>query len=155
AHATTERSSGSPPPSTPPKRPIRTSDRKQGVYSMSTISLFFLVSVAMGGVIWVFVYPYMSGEKKAEQRMATVSRPQPVTRAASAARVAQKNRREQVEGSLKDLEARRAKTKRLPLHIKIQQAGLTWSKRKFIIISVALGIGAFLFFNFIDAGLLA
>lgn len=122
---------------------------------MSTISLFFLVSVAIGGIIWVFIYPHLSGEKKAEKRMETVSRSQPVTRAATSARAAQKTRREQVEGSLKDLESRRAKAKRLPLHIKIQQAGLTWSKRKFIIISVALGIGAFLFFTFIDAGLLA
>ena len=34
---------------------------------MSTISLFFLVSVAIGGIIWVFVYPFISGEKKAEK----------------------------------------------------------------------------------------
>jgi tight adherence protein B len=122
---------------------------------MSTISLFFLVSVAIGGVAWVFVYPYLSGEKKAEKRMETVSRAQPVTRAATAARSAQKSRREQVEGSLKDLESRRAKARRLPLHMKISQAGLNWSKRKFVIISVALGIGAFMLFLLLDAGLLA
>jgi tight adherence protein B len=122
---------------------------------MTTISLFVLVSLAIGGVVWVFIYPHLSGEKKAEKRMETVSRSQPVVRAAHAARV-QRNRREQVEGSLKELEARRAKAKRVPLHSKISQAGLSWSNRKFIVISVAMGIGAFLVFLFIlDTGLLA
>jgi tight adherence protein B len=121
---------------------------------MNMISLFFLVAVAIGGVIWVFVYPYLSGEKKAEKRIETVSRTQPVTRAAHAART-QRSRREQVEGSLKDLESRGATAKRLPLHIKISQAGLTWSKRKFIATSVMMGCAAFLLFLLIDAGLLA
>jgi len=54
---------------------------------MTTISLFVLVSLAIGGVVWVFIYPHLSGEKKAEKRMETVSRSQPVVRAAHAARV--------------------------------------------------------------------
>jgi hypothetical protein len=34
---------------------------------MNAMALFFLVAVAIGGVVWVFVYP-LSGERKAEQR---------------------------------------------------------------------------------------
>jgi tight adherence protein B len=30
--------------------------------------MFFLASVAFGGVAWVFLYPILSGERKAEQR---------------------------------------------------------------------------------------
>ena len=45
---------------------------------MNTMGLFFLVAVAIGGVIWVFVYPYLSGEKKAERRMASVARSEPM-----------------------------------------------------------------------------
>jgi tight adherence protein B len=119
---------------------------------MNTLALFALVSVAIGGVIWVFVYPLISGERRMEQRKEVVARSAPVARAASRT---QKTRREQVEGSLKDLEARSAKARSLPLQIRISQAGLTWSKRQFIIIAACLGVFAFLAFYMIDAGLLA
>jgi len=117
------------------------------------IALFFLVSVAIGGVVWVFVYPLLSGERKVEKRRETVTRSAPVARATAATgRQAQKSRREQVEGSLKEIEARRAKSP--PLTTRISQAGLSWSKQQFYIISATLGIGAFLLFFIIDAGLL-
>jgi tight adherence protein B len=118
---------------------------------MNTISLFFLVSVAMGGIAWVFIYPLLSGEKKAEKRMETVSRSAPVVRAAAAARNTQKSRREQVEGSLKELEAKQAKSP--PLSARISQAGLSWSRNQFLMISAALGTIAFLGFLVMDAGL--
>jgi len=35
---------------------------------LQTMALFFLVTVAAGGVVWVFLYPMLSGERKAEQR---------------------------------------------------------------------------------------
>ena len=44
------------------------------------IALFFLASVAIGGVAWVFLYPILSGERKAEQRMASVAKAEPVAR---------------------------------------------------------------------------
>ena len=49
---------------------------------MQTIALFFLASVAVGGVAWVFLYPILSGERKAEQRMASVAKAEPAARAA-------------------------------------------------------------------------
>src|SRR5262249_16662055 len=48
-----------------------------------------------------------------------------------------------------------AKQKSLPLHMRIQQAGLSWSKRQFILISAVMGTAAFLLFLIIDAGLWA
>ena len=44
---------------------------------MQVYGLFFLVAVAIGGVVWVFVYPFLSGEKKTERRMAGVARTEP------------------------------------------------------------------------------
>jgi tight adherence protein B len=121
---------------------------------MDALALFFLVSVAIGGVIWVFVYPSLSGEKKAEKRKETVTHTAPAART-GVARIAQKSRREQVEGSLKELEVRRAKAKSVPLSVRISQAGLTWSKRRFMITAAALGIFAFLVCLMIDAGPIA
>jgi tight adherence protein B len=114
---------------------------------MDTYALFFLVAVAIGGVAWVFLYPFLSGERKAEQRMASVARSEPVARTT---RSVQKPRREQVEGALKDLEQRQKKAARPPLTVRISQAGLSWSKRQFIFISV--GVGIFVFFIALVAG---
>jgi tight adherence protein B len=121
---------------------------------MSTLALFFLVTFAIGGVAWVFLYPLMSGERKAEKRKDTVTQNSPVVRASSA-RNAPKSRREQVEGTLKEIEVRQAKARSVPLSLRIAQAGLTWSKRRFFITSGVLGAAAFLIVLVMDVGLLA
>jgi tight adherence protein B len=119
---------------------------------MQSLAVFFLVAVAIGGVAWVFLYPKLSGEQAAELRKDTVTKTGSV--AARTPRNVQKSRREQVEGTLKDIESRQAK-KSVPLHLKIQQAGLNWSNRQYFLISVALGLGSFMLFLMIDAGLYA
>ena len=101
--------------------------------SMQALALAFLAFTAIGGIAWVFIYPLLSGEKKAESRRASIARPEPT--AARQADKSQRSRREQVEGSLKDLEARRLKEKSVPLSTRITQAGLSWSVQKFWIIS--------------------
>jgi tight adherence protein B len=121
---------------------------------MQTLAVAFLVSVAIGSVAWVFLYPMLSGERKAEQRKELLTSSSSATQA-RAARTSQKSRRDQVEGTLKELEARQAKQKSVPLNIKIAQAGLSWSKRQYVLISIALGAAAFLLFLMIDAGLWA
>ena len=67
---------------------------------MHAYGVFFLVTVAIGGIAWVFLYPILSGERKAERRMASVARSEPMARPT---RAAQKPRREQIEGTLKEL----------------------------------------------------
>ncbi|WP_426439567.1 type II secretion system F family protein [Bradyrhizobium genosp. P] len=113
---------------------------------MQTLALAFLAATTVGGLTWVFLYPYLSGEKKAESRRASVARTEP-TVARSSERT-QRSRREQVEGSLKELEARAKKDKKVPLGMRIAQAGLRWSEQKFWIISGVLGLvgagGAFI-----------
>jgi tight adherence protein B len=120
---------------------------------LQTIALFFLVTVAAGGAAWVFVYPILSGERQTEKRVASVARSDPGTRVA-ATRGAQKSRREQVEESLKELEMRQRRAKRPPLPIRINQAGLNWSKRGFILFSVGLGFIALLAGLVVGAGLI-
>ncbi len=119
---------------------------------MSNYGLFFLVAVAVGGVAWVFVYPYLSGEKKAERRMASVARSEPM--AARPARAAQRSRREQVEGTLKEIEERHKKARRVPLSVRLTQAGLNWSKQRFMVTSGLLGFAAFVLMILISAGLI-
>jgi tight adherence protein B len=114
--------------------------------------IFLMVVLAMGGVAWVFLYPILSGERTTERRVASVARAEPV--AARPVRGAQKSRREQVEGSLKQLEARKKKAARVPLTVRIAQAGLKWSKRQFMIIAASLGAVFFLVPFLLGVGLL-
>jgi tight adherence protein B len=121
---------------------------------MQSIAVFFLVAVAIGSVAWVFLYPLLSGERQAEQRKEAFTR---TGAAAAQARTArnQKSRRDQIEGTLKELEARQAKQKSVPLNVRIAQAGLSWSKRQFVLISIGMGLGGFLLMLLFDAGLWA
>src|SRR5688500_11213350 len=137
-----------------PRKPrARLCAAEPGTLNMNSLALFVLVAVSIGGVAWVFIYPMLSGERTAERRKETVAKTGSVM-PARATRTSQKSRREQVEGTLKDLEAKQAK-KSVPLHVKISQAGLNWSKRQFILLSFGMGIAAFLLFLMIDAGIYA
>ncbi len=118
---------------------------------MQTIALFAMAATAVGGVAWVFIYPLLSGERQAEKRRANVSRSEPIARTT---RAPQRSRREQVEESLKELDIKSQRSKKLPLTMKIAQAGLSWSKQKFFVISGAIGLGAFLAVLLVGVGLL-
>lgn len=109
---------------------------------MQLLAISFLVAVAAAGAVWVFVYPFLSGERQAERRKASLARREPAARV-SAVRGAPKVRREQVEETLKDLELRQKKAKSPPLSVQISQAGLSWSKRQFLVVSTVLGLLAF------------
>ncbi|HXZ21805.1 MAG TPA: type II secretion system F family protein [Pseudolabrys sp.] len=119
---------------------------------MQIIAVFFLVTVAFGGVVYVFLYPSLSGERKTEQRMQSVARTEPLARVS---RGPQKSRRDVVESSLKDFEERHKKSKSIPLSVRIARAGLSWSKRQFALVSGALGVGMFALGSLSGAGLIA
>jgi len=119
---------------------------------VQVIAVFFLAAAAIGGVVYVFVYPILSGERKAEQRMQSVAaKTEPLARAA---RGSQKSRREAIELTLKEVEERHKKKKSVLLSARIAQAGLSWSKRQFAMISAGIGLGMFIIGLLSGAGLL-
>ena len=124
--------------------------------AMQSLAMFALVGLAAGGIIWVFVYPILSGERQAEKRQESVIRSEPSGRVAAAAagRNAPKVRRD-IEETLKELEVRQQKQKNLPLAMRISQAGLSWTKRQFIIISVGIGFVLFALIFTVVGGVLA
>ncbi|MGB8399969.1 type II secretion system F family protein [Bradyrhizobium sp.] len=119
--------------------------------NMQTLALAFLAMAAVGGLAWVFLYPLLSGERKAESRRASIARPEPAARQTDKN---QRSRREQVEGSLRELEARRRKEKKIALSTRLTQAGLTWTTRQFWITSGMLGAAAFAIALSLGGGLL-
>ena len=108
---------------------------------IQALALAFLAAAAIGGVAWVFLYPLLSGEKKAENRRASVAKPEPA--AERQTEKSQRSRREQVESSLKDLEARRLKESKVSLSVRLTQAGLDWSTQKFMVVSGVLAAAFF------------
>src|SRR3954447_2357408 len=108
--------------------------------NMQMLALAFLAATAIGGLAWVFLYPLLSGENKGGNRRASVPKAEPVARQTDKA---QRSRREQVEGSLKEVEARRQKDRKVSLSTRLTQAGLSWTAKKFMVISSVLGFACF------------
>jgi tight adherence protein B len=116
-----------------------------------TLALGFLAATAIGGVAWVLLYPILSGEKKAATRRASVAKTEPVARQAEKT---QRSRREQIEGTLKELEARHQKASKIPLSMRLTQAGLSWSTQKFWIVSGVLAAVFFVIALSVGGGIL-
>jgi tight adherence protein B len=119
---------------------------------IQALALAFLAATTLGGLAWVFVYPLLSGERKAEHRRASVAKAEPVARQVDRN---QRTRREQVEGSLREIEARSQKQKKVALSTRLVQAGLSWSAQKFMIVSGALAVVCFAIAMLAGAGPLA
>jgi tight adherence protein B len=104
---------------------------------MQTLAFAFFVAVAIGGVAWVFIYPLLSGERKAERRVASIAHNDP--QHAVADRNSQRSaRRTQVEDTLKEIDERAKKAKKLSIRQRIDQAGLDWSEKKFYLVGVTI-----------------
>jgi tight adherence protein B len=119
---------------------------------IQALALAFLAATTLGGLAWVFVYPLLSGEKKAENRRASIAKAEPVARQADRN---QRSRREQVEGSLKEIEARSQKQKKVALSTRLTQAGLNWSSQKFMVISGVFAVVCFAIAMLVGGGPLA
>ena len=96
-----------------------------------------LAALAVGGVLLV-LYPYFSGDIKAEQRrdaiVVTTAKRGPEKGAKDA-----DQRRKQVADSLKELEQKSGK--KVSLETKLMQAGLTWTRSQYYMLQAGVGSG--------------
>lgn len=100
-----------------------------------------LAGLAVGGVVYVLVMPYLSGERKAEKRVANVAQGQ--TKAQRRAGLVQQPlqvRKQQVQDTIKSIEAKQKAKKRVPLRIRLMRAGLTIKPRTFYLLSLLTGL---------------
>jgi tight adherence protein B len=97
-----------------------------------------LAGLAAGGVVYVLIMPYLSGERKAEKRVATVAQGQ--TRALKRGPQPLQMRKQQVQDTIKNIEAQQKAKKRAPLRIRLMRAGLGIKPRTFYLLSVATGL---------------
>lgn len=121
---------------------------------MSSIAFAFLITVAVGGALYVFIYPLISGEKRAEQRLKEISVDEIQAKRGRKPADATTSRRQQVEDTLKQIEARQKNVKNPPIEIRLQQAGLSITKRQFYIFSALAGVVSFALMFMSGMGLL-
>ncbi|WP_439572270.1 type II secretion system F family protein [Phreatobacter sp.] len=120
------------------------------------IAVIALAVICAGGLAYALIYPFMSGEVQADKRREAVA-----TAGVSARPVrGQKQdeaaaKRASVEDTLKEIERRQKNASRPPLQVRITQAGLTWTKKQFYIISGTLAALGFLVPLFMGSPLLA
>lgn len=124
---------------------------------MSSMAFAFLITVAVGGVAYVFLYPLISGERRAEQRVREISADEiHAKRKNKGATDSTTLRKQQVEETLKQLEQRQKNVKNPPIEIRLKQAGLQTTKKTFFIMSGVVGLVAgFLVFTFSGNPLIA
>ena len=112
---------------------------------LNMLAASFLAAVAAGSVAYVFLYPLLSGQARAEKRQKALVRSSLERRIDRVA--AGVNRREQVAQSLKDIEAREKARNKLTLEQRIAHAGLSWTRSRFFAASamcgMTLGLGLF------------
>lgn len=103
------------------------------------LSIIFLAALAVGGVVYVLVMPYLSGERKAEKRVATVSTLRNTQRA-GLAKEQTSTRKQEVQKTIKDLEEKQKAKKKVTLAGRLARAGLDVPPRSFYLASAGMGI---------------
>jgi len=109
---------------------------------LDTLAIIALAVICAGGLAYALIYPLLSGEAKADKRREAVA--QTAVRPTRAKPDDVSAKRSSVEDTLKELERRQKNSNKPPLQTRIAQAGLSWSNRKFYIISAVLGVIGFL-----------
>jgi len=96
-----------------------------------------LAGTAVGGVVYVLLMPYMSGERKASKRVGNVA--QGVQRRSAVPRSLQ-IRKQQVQDTIKDIEAKQKPKKRVQLRIRLIRAGLSMKPSTYYLLSCLTGV---------------
>lgn len=110
-------------------------------FDVTMFALFVLGTLCAGGIAWVFLYPLLSGDAEGEKRVAKYSSAEKIGRKGATV-----NRRdvltEKMQNRAKTEKYKQNKTqkKSAPLSLKIERAGLKWSQRQFLLISITVGL---------------
>ena len=109
--------------------------------------LLLLAAVSMGAIVYLLLYPYLSGERRTDKRIQSVTDNKARRVAAKLQAETTQNRRRQVAESLKELEDRQKAREKVSLRLRLERAGLDMAPRSYWIASVLGGlvVGASIF----------
>jgi tight adherence protein B len=107
--------------------------------SLDLLAIAFLAAVSVGAIFYAFIYPLLSGEARVEKRVESMGRTGEQKRAAARITELNANRKKSVSDSLKDLEKNENEKRRISLEDRLEQAGLSWDRRTFFMVSGGAG----------------
>ena len=126
---------------------------------MGFVAVIILAALSAGGVAYAFLYGRIQNENTTEKRLDFIQGKNRGEASARGAKADPGKRRKSVQDTLKELEqnqkAKAKKSSSPPLLLRMQQAGLSWTRRKFFIISLICGAVAFLIPFFLGTPLYA
>jgi tight adherence protein B len=99
-----------------------------------------VAATAFASIVYVVMYPYISGDRQREKRVASVTESRAKKVATRSAAEISASRKKQVAESLKDLETRRKE--KVTLRLQLQRAGLSVEPRAFWIASGVSGLAS-------------
>lgn len=108
------------------------------------IALFGLAALSVGGLLYAALYPKIGGGSKVDKRVELVAQ-----RTAKDRRGQPEDgrRRRSVEDTLREIEekqkAKANKGAKPALTLRMRQAGLSWSKKRYVLICIVVGFGSF------------
>ncbi len=106
----------------------------------NTLLLSLLIGCVFAAIAFTLAYPFLSGDRQAEKRMASVTDTRVKKSSARSAADVAANRKKQVADSLRDIEARQKAKERITLRTRLQRAGLDADPKSFWIASAISGI---------------
>jgi tight adherence protein B len=100
-----------------------------------------LSALAAGGIVYVLVFPFVSGERKTSKRVANVAQGQTKTRIRAGLQPQPlQMRRKQVQDSIREIEAKEKAKRRVTLRTKLLRADLGIRPRTYWLISLSVGL---------------
>ncbi len=108
--------------------------------SVPGMAAMLLAAFAVGALVFVFTYPYFSGERQKEARYRDVAEARSTRIALQAAGEVAASRRKAVSDTLKELEQRQKAAEKLSLRLRLQRAGLNITPKVYWLAGVACGL---------------
>jgi tight adherence protein B len=102
--------------------------------------LLLVAAISVAAIVFFFVNPFFSGERRTEKRIQGVTESKTKRIAMKVQAETTQNRRRQVAETLKDLEDRQAAREKLTLRLRLARAGLDASPRSYWIASLVTGL---------------
>lgn len=112
-------------------------------FDITILAFIGLVALSVGGIIYFMLFDRMTNEAQQEKRVKSIRERNKTNRVAASARVTDvARRRKSVQESLKELEQKQKEktSKSIGLRKQMQQAGLKFNIRQFILISILCGM---------------
>jgi tight adherence protein B len=105
-----------------------------------TVGFLVLAAASAGAIVYLLIYPYISGEHRTDKRIQQATENKGRRIAIKQQAETANNRRRQVAETLKDLEDRQKQRERVSMRLRLQRAGLDITPRSFWMASITCGI---------------